>query len=147
MPFCFLSNTIFQEWLFFLTCVQVHSIACHDARSDSNDSLLYLDLALLRTTPAGCNCFKESSIKAACAYWLQSLLRLFWRQKDDQRRKVLTDLSEGRRQRRQLQLENCTSAEIEEILKVVQHKSLRQVEQEALKAFGDDKERALVTLK
>jgi hypothetical protein len=41
---------------------------------------------------------------------------------------------------------NCTSAEIEEILKVVQHKSLRQVEQEALKALGDDKERALVTL-
>lgn len=61
--------------------------------------------------------------------------------------KCLTDLSEGRRQRRQLQLENCTSAEIEEILKVVQHKSLRQVEQEALKAFGNDKERALVTLK
>ena len=62
------------------------------------------------------------------------------KQEADQRRKVLTELSEAQRQRRKLQLENYTNAEINEMLKVAQHKSLRQVQQEALKALGDDKE-------
>ena len=62
------------------------------------------------------------------------------KQEADQRRKLLTELSEGQRQRRHLQLENYTNAEIDEMLKVAQHKSLRQVQQEALKALGDDKE-------
>ena len=62
------------------------------------------------------------------------------KQEADQRRKLLTELSETQRQRRQLQLENYTSSEIDEMLKVAQHKSLRQVQQEALKALGDDKE-------
>ena len=62
------------------------------------------------------------------------------KQEADQRRKLLTELSEGQRQRRQLQQENCTNSEIDEMLKVAQHKSLRQVQQEALKALGDDKE-------
>jgi len=62
------------------------------------------------------------------------------KQEADQRRKQLTELSDGQRQRRQLQLENYTHAEIDEMLKVAQHKSLRQVQQEALKALGDDKD-------
>lgn len=62
------------------------------------------------------------------------------KQEADQRRKLLTELSESQRQRRQLQLENYTNSEIDEMLKVAQHKSLRQVQQEALKALGDDKE-------
>ncbi|KAL3130163.1 hypothetical protein ABBQ38_008472 [Trebouxia sp. C0009 RCD-2024] len=62
------------------------------------------------------------------------------KQEADQRRKLLTELSESQRQRRQLQLQNYTNSEIDEMLKVAQHKSLRQVQQEALKALGDDKE-------
>ncbi len=62
------------------------------------------------------------------------------KQEADQRRKLLTELSEGQRQRRQLQLENYTNSEIDKMLKVAQHKSLRQVQQEALKALGDDEE-------
>ena len=62
------------------------------------------------------------------------------KQEADQRGKLLTELSESQRQRRQLQLENYTNSEIDEMLKVAQHKSLRQVQQEALKALGDDKE-------
>ncbi|KAL3158589.1 hypothetical protein ABBQ38_010807 [Trebouxia sp. C0009 RCD-2024] len=62
------------------------------------------------------------------------------KQEADQRRKLLTELSESQRQRRQLQLENYTNSEIDEMLKVAQHKSLRQVQQEALKELGDDKE-------
>ena len=62
------------------------------------------------------------------------------KQEADQRRKLLTELSESQRQRRQLQLENYTNSEIDEMLKVAQHKSLRQVQQEALKALGDDEE-------
>ena len=62
------------------------------------------------------------------------------KQEAEQRRKVLTELSEAQRQRRKLQLENYTNAEINELLKVAQHKSLRQVQQEALTPLGDDKE-------
>ena len=62
------------------------------------------------------------------------------KQEADQRRKLLTELSESQRQRRQLQRENYTNSEIDEMLKVSQHKSLRQVQQEALKALGDDEE-------
>jgi len=44
------------------------------------------------------------------------------KQEADQRRKLLTEFSEGQRQRRHLQQENYSNAEIDEMVQVAQHK-------------------------